>query len=131
MFRGYNEEISVNNGYIAVNSNYEKIVGGTLHFDMTLPNTIESYTKKIYLKDNEIEKPLFFRHEINLGGVQFGSSLFSNLDIGEKYGELNISDIIEENFTDNLFFTFEYTTIDGVTNSSTIHLKVNEILLEE
>lgn len=129
LFEGEGTDIRISNGLIIISPNKQIVSGGKIEYIGNRKNKIQSYAKSIYL-DKQVNKDIVLSNSASFAGdntgVAFADEFLLNNDIGEISSEKLFSEDDINIIRDNLYFSLDYSTVDGQTGNSTIKLKVKE-----
>lgn len=129
MFEGENNELSINNGLIIITPKKQTIIGGEMTYLKGIQDYVKSYSKKLFIDKSNKEENIIFRNSINFNDVSLTQTSFEKMKIGEVTGQNIIKEEYLNDLSNKLYFTFEYTTGEGITINSTVKLEVREVEL--
>ncbi|EHI99606.1 hypothetical protein CDLVIII_3016 [Clostridium sp. DL-VIII] len=132
-FSGKDTNIRISNGIIIIFPNKQIVNGGDIQFIGNNQEKIKSYSKTIYL-DKKVNKDIILSNTVSYqgcaDGAMFADEFLSNKSAGEISSDKLFTKSDINNIKDNLYFSLEYSTVDGKTEHFTIKLNVKEFAMD-
>ncbi|MDF2802928.1 MAG: hypothetical protein K0S61_2831 [Anaerocolumna sp.] len=133
-FEGEGSDIRISDGLVMISPNKQKVSGGKIQYIGSKRENIQSYSKTIYL-DKQAGKDVVLSNCVSFAGdnkgTAFPDEFLLNKDMGEISSEKLFSKDAINNIKENLYFSLDYSTIDGKTGNYTIKLNVKEFNMNE
>jgi hypothetical protein len=133
-FEGEGTDIRISNGLIIISPYKHTISGGKIQYKGNKKEKIQLYSKTIYL-NKQVDKDILLSDSASFAGanngIVFADEFLLNNGIGAISSEKLFSEEDINIIKDNLYFSLDYSTVDGQTGNSTIKLKVKEFNLNK
>ncbi|MFT8352870.1 hypothetical protein [Clostridium saccharoperbutylacetonicum] len=130
-FAGENDDMKITNGVIVISPNKQLISGGEILYTGSAKDKIQAYSKKIYLKDGKNKEKIVMENSVGFQGdtkgTTFPDEFLLNKSIGSVGSEKLFSEDEINNIKENLYFSLDYTKVNGEKGNYTIKLNLNEI----
>ncbi|MBU3179367.1 hypothetical protein KPL47_24075 [Clostridium estertheticum] len=133
-FDGEGTDIRISNGIIIISPNKQTVSGGKIQYIGNKQENLQSYTKTIYLNKQMVKDKVLSNSASGVGGdkgISFADEFMLNKYIGEISSEKLFSEDDIGIINDNLYFSLDYSTVDGQKGNSTVKLKVKEYNMNE
>ncbi len=128
-FEAENIDIKISDGLVIISPNKQIVHGGKIQYLGNQKENIESYSKTIFLNQNG-NKEIILSNAVSIAddndGASFSDEFLLNRDIGEISSEKLFSPDDINIINDNLYFSLDYSTINGEKGNITIKLNVKE-----
>jgi len=135
-FEGESTDIRISDGLIIISPNKQLVNGGNIQYIGNKQENIQSYSKTIYL-DKQLDKDTVLSNSTSFAGNTTGTVFPDEfeLPLNKNIGQLSSERLFTEEdiniIKDNLYFSFDYSTVDGQTSNFTIKLKVKEFIIKD
>jgi hypothetical protein len=130
-FAGENNDIKITNGIIAISTNKHMVSGGEILYTGSKNDKIKAYSEEIYLKERENNDKIVLHNSIESQGDTKGTSFSDEFLLNKSVGSISSEKLFSEdeinNIKDNLYFSLDYTKVNGENGNITIKLNMNEI----
>lgn len=128
-FAGEGTDISISDGLIIITPDQQIVHGGKIQYTGNKPDKIQSYSKSIYL-NKPGDRDIVLSASVSFAGDNTGVALADEFLLNNDMGDISSERLFAEEdinlINNNLYFSLDYSTIDGQTGNSTIILKVKE-----
>lgn len=133
-FEGEGTDIRISDGLVILFPNKQIVSGGKIQYIGNKQENIQSYSETIYL-DKQVGKDVVLSNSVSFEGITkvttFPDEFLLNKGIGGISSESLFSKDAINNIKDNLYFSLDYSTIDGKIGNFTINLNVKEFNMNE
>lgn len=133
-FDGEGTDIRISNGLIIISPNKQTVSGGKIEYIGNKQENLQSYSKTIYL-NKQVGKDIVLSNSASIAGENKGTSFADEFMLNKDIGEISSEKLFSENnigiINDNLYFSLDYSTVDGQKGNSTVKLKVKEYNMNE
>ena len=133
-FGGEGNDVRINDGLVIISPNKQMVSGGTIQYIGNKQERIQSYSETIYL-DKQVDKEIVLSNSSSFSGdtkgITFRDEFLLNKGVGEISSEKLFSEDDINTIKDNLYFSLDYSTVDGHKGNLTIKLKVKEINMNQ
>ncbi|AGF57947.1 hypothetical protein B0P06_003743 [Clostridium saccharoperbutylacetonicum] len=130
-FAGENNDIKITNGIIVISTNRHMVGGGEILYIGSRNDKIKAYSEKIYLKERENNDKIVLHNSVesqgDIKGTFFSDEFLLNKGVGSISSEKLFSEDEINNIKDNLYFSLDYSKVNGEKGNYTIKLNLNEI----
>jgi hypothetical protein len=130
-FEGENKDIRISNGIIIISPNKQIVSGGEIVYKGSENENIQSYSKKIYLNNQRNKADIVLCNSVSSTndnkGKDFPDEFLLNKSVGVVSSEKLFSEDNLNIIKDNLYFSLDYSKVNGETGNFTIKLNMNEI----
>lgn len=131
-FQGEDTNIRISDGLVIISSNKQIVNGGNIQFIGNKQEKIKSYSKTIYL-DKKVNKEIILSNAVSHAGGTNGMTFTDEFLLNKCVGEISSDRLFNEadinNIKDSLYFSLNYSTVDGKTENFTIKLNVKEFIM--
>lgn len=128
-FEGEGTDIRISNGLIILSPNKQTMSGGKIQYIGNKQERIQSYSKTIYL-DKQVSKDILLSDSASFTGDNDATAFVDEFLLNNGIGDISSEKLFSEDdiniIKDNLYFSLDYSTVDGQTGTFTIKLKVKE-----
>jgi hypothetical protein len=133
-FEGESSDIRISDGLVIISPNKQTISGGNIEYIGSKRENINSYSKTIYL-GNEGAKDIVLSNAVSFAGDTKGVAFSDEFLLNKGIGEISSVKLFRGNdintIKDNLYFSLDYSTVNGQTGNFTVKLKVKEFNMNE
>ena len=134
LFEGESKDIRISGGTIILSPNKQTISGGNIAYIGGKRTNINAYSKNIYL-GKKLSKDIILSNSASFSGDNKGKLFSDEFLLNKSLGEISSTKLLSEDninmIKDNLYFSLNYSTVDGQSGSFTIKLKVKEFNMNE
>lgn len=133
-FEGEDKNLKISNGLVIISLGKQVVSGGNMQYLGNRLENIQSYSKTICMArpgSNEAILTDSASFAGNSKGTEFPDEFLLNKNIGEISSEKLFSKDDMNLIKDNLYFSLDYSTVDGQKGNFTIKLKVKEFDMKE
>lgn len=131
-FQGEDTNIRISNGIVIISPNKHIVNGGNIEYIGDSKEKIKSYSKTIYL-DKKANKDIVLSNSVSFEGDTDGTRFSDEFLLNKGVGEISSDKLFNEadinNIKNNLYFSLDYSTIDGKSGSFTIKLNIKEFVI--
>ena len=129
-FQGEGTNIKITDGLIIISPDKQVVSGGNIQYIGTKQEKIQSYSKAIYL-DKQGDKNIVLCNSISFENDDKGMSFTDEFLLNKSIGEISSQQLFSEDqiglIKENLYFTLEYSTVDGQRENFIVKLNVKEV----
>ena len=130
-FDGENNDMRITNGIIIISPNKQTVSGGEILYTGSKNENIKSYSEIIYFKNRENTENIVLHNSVSFQnenkGIVFPDEFLLNKNVGGVSSEKLFSEDNLNIIKDNLYFSLDYSKVNGETGNFTIKLNINEI----
>jgi hypothetical protein len=130
-FDGENKDIRISNGVIIISPNKQILSGGEIVYKGNKNENIQSYSKKIYLNNQRNMENIVLCNSVSFANDNKGTDFPDEFVLNKSVGGISSEKLFsEENLNiikDSLYFSLDYSKVNGETGNFTIKLNMNEI----
>lgn len=127
--KGENSAMKISNGFIIISQDRQIINGGDIEYIGGNIESIQSYSKTIYIDKQGTKEPILL-NSVSSEGNYIKNSLHKELLMNNGIGEISSKSLFSNDditlIKDNLYFSLQYLTTNGDKGEFTIKLNVNE-----
>lgn len=129
LFGGEGTDIRISDGLIIISPHKQIVHGGKIQYTGNKQDKIQTYSKSIYL-NKQSDQDIVLSNSVSLAGDNPGVALANEFLLNNDVGDISSEKLFAEDdinlINNNLYFSLDYSTIDGQTGNATIKLEVKE-----